>query len=110
MNENTRSKDFRYIHVNALSVQFNGEEMILRLGVSEDLGQTEGTFFEEIALVMSATSAKLIGETLSTVVASFEKTNNTTIPVAASALKTVQAALEQSEKDREAAAQATQSS
>lgn len=94
---NPRSPQFRYIYVDALKVQFNGTEAIVHLGVREDLGATDDIFYEEVALAMTASSAKLIGLMLSSMVESFERVTGTALPIDPAKVSKIQEMLSSAE-------------
>jgi hypothetical protein len=103
MSKNEKSKEFRYVYSNAIGIQFNGQELYLTVGIRGDLGVDDGSFTEEVTVIMSPTAAKMLANTLSTLIASAEKTSGSVIPVDNNKSKEIQEAISRAEQTNSAA-------
>lgn len=79
--ENTRTKDFRYIYANGLALQFSGSDVMLVFGNKEDQGNPNQKFLEEIGVMMTHVTAKALSQTLVQVIEHYEKTTGVIIPI-----------------------------
>lgn len=94
----SRSQDFRTHFTNAFGIQFNGHELILTCALTIDNKNPKAGVEEQVAIAMTAFSAKQLMVTLRTVVEQFERATKQTIPVSPE----LTALLEQAVKDANA--------
>lgn len=81
MNNNPKAKDFRFIYANGMGVQFNGLEFMLAVGVKEDQSVENTTFLEEATIILSPSTAKLLGVIINKIIVSNEKITGIPIQV-----------------------------
>jgi hypothetical protein len=81
MKHNTRSKDFRYIYTNGLQLQIGTGDVTILFGIKEDQSDPEDKILEEVGVVMTLLSAKLLAYTLSKLLEQVEKTSGSPIPL-----------------------------
>ena len=65
-----RSKDFRYVFINAFGLRFSDNDVTLALGLHE--GGDPKDMLEEVAVVMTPRTMKIIVNNLSNVIDQFE--------------------------------------
>lgn len=94
MKENTRAKDFRYIYSNGIKLQFSQNEVMLFFGIKEDPTSQEDSLFEQVSVVMSPASAKLLAVTLTRTIEHFESSTHVQIPVDQAKLEYLERILE----------------
>jgi hypothetical protein len=78
-----RSKDFRYVFINAFALRFSDNDVTLTLGMHE--GGDPKDMMEEVAVVMTPKTLKMIVNNVQNVIAQFESEVGE-IPVAAGKL------------------------
>jgi len=78
---NARSKDFRYVYTNGITAQFGGHDFTLVFGIKEWQTSNDGKLFEEVGVVMTPTTAKMLAITLTKAVENFEKSSGNVILV-----------------------------
>ena len=81
MIKNERSKDFRYVYANGMKMQFGPIDVILTFGIKEDLASSEEAIFEEVGIVLTPVTAKLLAMSLTRTIEHVEKTSNIEIPI-----------------------------
>lgn len=92
----TRSPDHRFVYANSFNVQFNGADLVLGLGVLNDLGDPKAGAEVQVSVAMTATGMKALAVTLMTIVKHFEKSSGNIIPVSPE----TQALLDKADRDR----------
>jgi hypothetical protein len=78
--KNSRSKDFKYIYSNGIGAQIGGGEATLIFGIKEDPSVQDDVLLEEIAVIMTIPTLKILSVTLSQIIENIERASNTKIP------------------------------
>lgn len=99
VSKNSRSKDFRYIFANGIGVRFNDNDVTLIFGVKEGDSDEEAVL-EEVGVILTPKTAKLLAETLSQVIQNFEQTTGVTLPTNEAFLKSLEESFLASAKER----------
>ena len=73
--KNTKSKDFHIVFTNALGFQFTGSEMIIRFSVIKNIADENDGVEEQVAVAMTASTAKVLMHALQQIISSYEATN-----------------------------------
>lgn len=77
----TRSSDFRWVYANGFHMQVNENEMLIGLGVTEDISNPATSISEQVGVVMTLRSAKLLGKTICDAIANYETAQGIEIPL-----------------------------
>ena len=70
--KNTQSKDFRYVYANGIAVQSGPGETVLIFGIKEDMASQTESILEEVAVILSLQTVKVLAMTLTTIVDAIE--------------------------------------
>ena len=93
MSQPNRTPDFRYLFANSFGLQMNNNEVTVRFGYSEDVTRPEESILEQVGIIFTPASAKLLGITLTSIMESFERDTGTTIAVDDAKLAELKAAM-----------------
>ena len=89
-----RSPNFRYIYANGVALNFNGNECILKFGMKDDPNTPDESMYEEVAIVLSPATAKLIGTLLVKVIAAAEVLSGNAIVIDQTKIASIDEAIE----------------
>ena len=87
-----RSPDFRFIFANVLGFQFSDNDLRLLFAIDE--GEGVETALEQVGVVMTHKTAKLLGRTLIEIITNYEAKTGSIIPLDPDKLKGIQDMLE----------------
>lgn len=90
MSENTRSQDFRIVFSNTFSIVFGPTEIQLTCGIQKNPGTNDTTMEEQVGLVITHPSAKLLTKMLSLLIADFEEHSGKEIPLDPGKIKKIE--------------------
>lgn len=79
--KNQKSKDFRYIYANGIVTQFGGNDVTLIFGIKENQSALDNSMNEEVGVIMTPTTAKMLAISLTKLIEGFEKQSKSMIPV-----------------------------
>ena len=88
----TRSHDFRFIFANVLGFQFSDNDLRLLFGVDEGGGIENA--LEQIGVAMTHRTAKILGQTLTEIIADYESKTGTVIPIEAEQMQGIREILD----------------
>ncbi len=77
----SRSPDFRWIYANGFHMQMNENEMLIGLGVTEDISNPGGSINEQVGVALTLRGAKLLGKSICDAIANYEKAQGIEIPI-----------------------------
>jgi hypothetical protein len=95
MPENLKTKDFRNVFSNSLSMQFSDNDVRITFGHSLDVADPSKGVIEEVSVFMTPRSAKILMLSLKSTIERFERAAGTPIFLAPGKMEEIEKALSQ---------------
>ncbi|HTR11793.1 MAG TPA: hypothetical protein VMI72_00715, partial [Roseiarcus sp.] len=95
---NTRSREFRFVFSDTTAIQFMGNQAILTFGVVRNPANPDDGAEEQIAVAMTSVGLKSLSYSLNRIIDNFEKTTGSVIPLPDSLIQTIDQAIESAPK------------
>lgn len=101
MSDKRRSENFRWVFTNALGIQLSENEALITVGFAQDVTKPVESNVEEVGIIMTPRTAKLLMHVLQNAIGSWEKAHNTQIPIAPEKLAEIEKAMQTSASKKE---------
>ena len=94
----SRSDDFRYVYSNSFGLVFSGGEATIKFGFVEDPTSPTDSVREEVAVVLTHVSLKVLAFSLTKTIEAYEASNKVTIPLEKSKIEELERTIEAGRK------------